>query len=72
MIEQNNKGKRDYYTCKRLRLLNHLKSNGFTPFATIPEPTNHNYNWWLFENSPELEKCINEYFENLKQRQLKQ
>jgi hypothetical protein len=56
--------KRDYYTCKRLRLLTFLKDRGFTPFATIPEPTNIKFNWWLFDNTPELQSCLNEYFKS--------
>lgn len=59
---------KDIYTCKRLRLLEHLKKNGFSPFATIPDPTNDRYNWWLFEKSPEFEKCVNAYFEQLKNK----
>ena len=56
--------KRDYYTCKRLRLLTFLKDKGFTPIATIPEPTNIKFNWWLFDNTPELQSCLNEYFKS--------
>lgn len=51
-----------FYTCKRLRLLNYLRSKGFKPVETIPDANNTNYNWWLFENSPELENAINNYF----------
>lgn len=59
---------RDIYTCKRLRMLEYLKKSGFSPYATIPDPTNDKYNWWLFENSPEFEQCVNAYFEQLKNR----
>jgi hypothetical protein len=59
---------KSYYTCKRLRLLEYLKKKGFTPKATIPDPTNTNYNWWLFDNTPEFEQCVNEYFEQMRSR----
>lgn len=58
----------EYYTCKRLRFLEYLIRNGFTPCATIPDPTNYRYNWWQFKNSAELEECVNRYFENLKNK----
>lgn len=61
--------KRDYYTCKRLRLLQYLKESGFTPYATIPDPTNVRFSWWLFENTPELQKCVDQYFKELKEKQ---
>jgi hypothetical protein len=56
------------YMCKRLRMLEYLKEHGFTPCATIPDPTNVRYNWWLFESTPELDKCVAAYFEQLQQR----
>lgn len=59
---------RDTYACKRLRTLEYLQKNGFKPFATVPDPSNPKYNWWLFENSPEFEKCITAYFEQLQSR----
>jgi hypothetical protein len=55
-----------YYTCKRLRMLEYLKKRGFEPRATIPDPTNIKYNWWLFDNTPEFERCVYEYFEQMK------
>ena len=59
---------KDIYTCKRLRMLEYLKNNGYAPFATIPDPTNARYNWWLFENTPEFEALVSAYFEQLKNR----
>lgn len=60
----NTKHARKYYTCKRLRLLQYLMERGFTPEATIPDPTNPKYKWWLFNNSCELETALEEYFMN--------
>lgn len=65
-----NKHSRQYYTCKRLRLLHYLKERGFTPFETIPDPTNVKYSWWLFENTAELTTAVEEYFKDLKEKQL--
>lgn len=57
-----------HYTCKRLRMCEYLIKQGFTPTATIPDATNPRFNWWLFEQSPELETAVNTYFELLKSR----
>lgn len=67
MNENENKHK-NIYACKRLRMLEYLKSHGFTPFATIPDPTNTRFNWWLFENTPDLEKIVKAYFEQLRNK----
>ena len=56
------KHKSSFYTCKRLRLLEFLKAKGFTPIKTIPDANNPAYNWWLFENSADLERVLEEYF----------
>lgn len=56
-----------YYTVKRSRLLQFLRENGFTNYKVIPDPTSSKgYNWFLFDNSPELEACIDKYFAGLK------
>lgn len=55
------------YTVKRLRLLQYLKEKGFTKYTVIPDPTTSEpYNWFVFQNSEELEAALNEYFKNLK------
>lgn len=59
---------RDFYTCKRLRMLEYLKKKGYTPKATIPDPTNARYNWWLFDSTPDFEQCVYEYFDRMKTR----
>lgn len=58
--------KRPYYTVKRMRFLKYLQAHGFEPFESVPDPTNPKYLWWLFDNTPELEKCIETYFETIK------
>ena len=57
----------EYFTCKRLRLLEYLKNEGFCPYLTLPDVSNPRYNVWRFKNSPELEKAIDRYFANKKQ-----
>jgi hypothetical protein len=59
---------KDIYACKRMRLLEYLKEHGFTPIKAISDPTNDRYNWWLFENTPELEACVSAYFEKIQNR----
>jgi hypothetical protein len=54
--------KNPYYTVKRLRMLEYLMDKGFEPVKTIPDPINPHYKWWLFTNSPELEKVVTDYF----------
>ena len=65
-MEKNCKHKRPYYTVKRMRLLQYLRAQGFEPYETVPDPTNPKYSWWLFENTPEFEKCVENYFASLK------
>lgn len=62
------KNQRDYYTCKRLRLLEYLMGNGFVPYAEIPDPTNTKFKWWLFKISPELNVVIDNYFKKYNKR----
>lgn len=52
----------EVYTCKRLRLLNYLTDKGFYPFEIVPDINNPKYKTWKFKNSPELERCLKEYF----------
>lgn len=54
------------YCCRRLRLLEYLLNKGFEPYKTIPDSQNWKYKNWLFNNSPELESTITEYFANRK------
>lgn len=56
------------YCCKRWRLLTYLVERGFTPVKTIPDCNRTDFKNWIFDNSPELEATIDEYFENLKSK----
>lgn len=54
------------YTVKRLRLLQFLVNKGFKEYVVIPDPTtNKNYNWFIFERTPELEAALREYYSRL-------
>lgn len=59
-----------HYTVKRMRLLKYLLDHGFTHYEVIPDPTNPKFNWFLFENSPELEAVIEAYFDELNTKRL--
>lgn len=61
-MERQCKHKNEFYTCKRLRMLEYLKSKGFIPCLTVPDVNNPKYNVWKFKNTPELEDTIEEYF----------
>lgn len=65
-MERQTKHRAEFYTCKRLRLLEFLKKKGFVPIMTLPDVDNPRYNVWRFKNTPELEDAIDEYFANLK------
>lgn len=62
------KHRQEYYTCKRLRLLEYLKSEGFIPYLTLPDVSNPRFNVWRFKNTPALEAAIDRYFKGLKQK----
>lgn len=53
------------YCCKRWRMLTYLIERGFTPIKTIPDVMRTDYKNWIFENSPEFEAAVSEYFEEI-------
>lgn len=55
----------EYYTCKRLRMLEYLRGKGFIPYMTLPDVNNPKYLVWRFKNTPQLETAIDEYFDGL-------
>ena len=63
-IDMDNKTMRHgaVYTCKRMRMLSYLKEHGFLPYATVPDIKNPKYSVWLFNSSPALEQCVENYF----------
>lgn len=62
MEERQCKHQKEYYTCKRMKLLIFLRNKGFIPEQTIPDLYNPKYLVWRFKNTPELESAIEEYF----------
>lgn len=61
-MERQCKHQKEYYTCKRMKLLIFLRNKGFIPEQTVPDLYNPKYLVWRFKNSPELECAIEEYF----------
>lgn len=58
----------EWYTVKRLRLLDYLcNEKHMYPEYQTPDPTNPRYSWYVYKNTPELEKNLDEYFRKLKQ-----
>lgn len=64
-MERQCKHQKEYYTCKRMKLLIFLRNKGFIPEQTIPDLYNPKYLVWRFKNTPELEQAIEEYFSQL-------
>ena len=60
--------KNEYYTCRRLRMLEYLRSEGFIPYLTLPDVQNPKYLVWRFKNTPALEAAIDEYFKKLREK----
>lgn len=54
---------KQYYYCKRLRLLEFLINKGFNPIRTQPDIRNPSYKVWVFDKTEELDKALNYYFE---------
>jgi hypothetical protein len=44
---------------------------GFSPIKTLPSPIDNNYNWWFFENTPELERVLYKYFDDIQMQKPK-
>jgi hypothetical protein len=68
-VERQCKHRAEFYTCKRIRLLQYLKERGFMPVLTLPDVSNPRYNIWKFKNTPELEEAVEAYFEAIKHRE---
>lgn len=51
----------NYYYCKTIRRLDWLRNRGFIPFKTQTNLTNPKLLVWVFENSLELEKALEEF-----------
>lgn len=64
-FEENN------YYVKRMRMYTFLINKGFEPTATIPDPNNYKFRWWVFDNTVELQEAIKEYFDNCTGKKVK-
>ena len=53
------------YFCTRPRLYSILVTAGFLPLEIIPHFTNPKYHVWVFEETPEVRRIVDEYFANI-------
>ena len=53
------------YFCTRPRLYSILVTSGFRPVEVVPHFTNPDYHVWVFEETPELRKIVDEYFASI-------
>lgn len=54
------KGK--YYYCKRMRLMEFLHNKGLKFIKTVPDLQDANKIIWVYENTPELNNGLSEYY----------
>lgn len=54
------------YLCRRMKLCSYLLGKGFTYEKIVPDKYNSKYNCWLFKNTPELRKSIEDYYSEYK------
>ena len=45
-----------------MRVLAWLSDHGYTSFGMVPDRRNANYVVWLFEATPELLQCVEDYY----------
>ena len=50
------------YVCRKILLYNYLTAHGFKPFRVAPDKWDASRLVWLYENSPELEAAVEEYY----------
>ncbi len=55
-----------YYICRRIKLLTFLQNKGFQYIMHEPDKYNPKYTIWLFEDTEEIRKAVDEYYENTK------
>lgn len=56
----------EFYICTRMRILSYLYSHGFVSEFSRPDFKNNKFTVWAFRNTDDLKKCINAYYNNLK------
>ena len=60
----------NYFVCNRLRLHTHLTKLGFVPYEVIPDPIDYKKKNWIYIRDEELSKVLEEYFEDLRNRNI--
>ena len=53
------------YFCTRPKLYSILVTAGFMPIEVVPHFTIPKYHVWVFEETPELRKIVDEYLSNI-------
>ena len=56
------------YICRRWRMLTWLMDKGYKLVRTIPDAKRQDFVNWVFENSEELEKDVETYFNEVVSR----
>ena len=59
---------REEYVCKRWRMLAWLMQKGYKPIRTIPDVRRTDYVNWVFSNTPEFERYVELYFDEINNR----
>jgi hypothetical protein len=50
------------YVCRKLYLYNFLTNKGFKPFKVCPDKWNCEKLVWLYANSADIQKAVEEYY----------
>ena len=52
----------NYYVCRKMRILDWLCRSGYQPLREQVDLRNTKYKVWIFESSPELLQCVEDYY----------
>jgi hypothetical protein len=53
------------FVCKRIRLFSFLSEKGFVPLTTDKDKYNNNFLVWIYLETPQLLKAIDEYYKTV-------
>lgn len=56
------------YLCRKIRLFEFLANKGFRPKKTLVDKYDSKRFVWLYDNTPELENAVKEYYRNIPQK----
>ena len=63
--EMKNETKKSEYICIRPKLYSLLVNSGFTPIRISPNLRNPKFLVWIFEETPELKKIVDDFYSSL-------